>query len=374
MPEFVPGLELCGAFYGEVVRPLLGRIAPGLPHSAALIGEGSEVLGLDTPMSADHGWGPRVMLFLAPEHLVTHGDVIREELRCSLPRTFRGYPTNFVAPDPAAGGNPAMQLADSGPVNHRVDVRTLSDWLGDYLGFDARAVPSPTDWLTFPEQKLLGITRGAVYHDDLGLAALRRRFAYYPEDVWLYLLASGWARVAQEEHLMGRAGLVGDEIGSALIGARLVRDIMRLCFLMERTYAPYPKWFGSGFARLGCGEVVGGSLRDAMRADGWQERERHLCAAYEQVARMHNELHITEPIDCRARPFHDRPFRVIGGGRFADPILRRIADPEVRRLAERRRIGSIDQFSDSTDLTCAAELRPALVSLYADPGKQARGA
>jgi hypothetical protein len=368
MPEFVPGLELCGAFYGEVVRPLLGRIAPGLPHSAALIGEGSEVLRLDTPMSTDHDWGPRVMLFLEPEHLATHGDAIREELR-RLPRTFRGYPTSFTAPDPAVGGNPAMDFADSGLVNHRVDLRTLAGWLSDYLGFDARAVPTPTDWLTFPEQKLLGITRGAVYHDDLCLGALRDRFAYYPDDVWLYLLASGWARIAQEEHLMGCAGFVGDETGSALIGARLVRDIMRLCFLMERTYAPYAKWFGSAFARLGCGEAVGVPLRDAMRADGWQEREAHLCAAYEQVARMHNELRITEPIDCRVRPFHDRPFQVIGGGRFAEPILRRITDPEAKRLAGRRPIGSIDQFSDSTDLACCAELRPALLSLYADPGR-----
>ena len=59
-------------------------------------------------------------------------------------------------------------------------------------------------------------------------------------------------RLNQEEHLMGRAGMVGDEIGSAVIGARLVRDLMHLCFLMERKYAPYPKWFGTAFARLAC--------------------------------------------------------------------------------------------------------------------------
>jgi hypothetical protein len=35
---------------------------------------------------------------------------------------------------------------------------------------------------------------------------------------------------------MGRAGYVGDELGAALIGSRLVRDMMRLCFLMERQY------------------------------------------------------------------------------------------------------------------------------------------
>jgi hypothetical protein len=46
---------------------------------------------------------------------------------------------------------------------------------------------------------------------------------------------------------MPRAGFVGDELGSALIGSRLVRDIMNLCFLLEKQYAPYPKWFGTAF-------------------------------------------------------------------------------------------------------------------------------
>ena len=43
---------------------------------------------------------------------------------------------------------------------------------------------------------------------------------------------------------------MGDELGSAVLGARLVESAMRLAFLMERTYAPYVKWFGTAFARL----------------------------------------------------------------------------------------------------------------------------
>jgi hypothetical protein len=37
---------------------------------------------------------------------------------------------------------------------------------------------------------------------------------------------------------MPRAGLAGDELGSAVIAARLVRDCMSLCFLMEWQCAP----------------------------------------------------------------------------------------------------------------------------------------
>ena len=51
---------------------------------------------------------------------------------------------------------------------------------------------------------------------------------------------------------MSRAGQAGDELGSSLIGARLVHNIMNLCFLQEKQYAPYPKWFGTAFGRLAC--------------------------------------------------------------------------------------------------------------------------
>lgn len=51
---FIPGLELSRRFYWEAVRPVLDDAYPNLSHSAALIGHGSEVLGFDTPMSADH--------------------------------------------------------------------------------------------------------------------------------------------------------------------------------------------------------------------------------------------------------------------------------------------------------------------------------
>ena len=64
--HFIPGLELAGRFYREAVRPILDDAFPGLAHAAALIGSGSEVLGFDTAMSADHHWGPRAMLFLDP--------------------------------------------------------------------------------------------------------------------------------------------------------------------------------------------------------------------------------------------------------------------------------------------------------------------
>ncbi len=96
---------------------------------------------------------------------------------------------------------------------------------------------------------------------------------------------------------MPRAGFVGDELGSALIGSRLVRDIMSLCFLMEKQYAPYPKWFGSGFQNLACAKELSPSLWSAQTAETWGEREKALCNAYEILAKKHNTLNITESSD-----------------------------------------------------------------------------
>jgi hypothetical protein len=51
---FISGLELSRQFYQEAVRPILVAAFPGLPHSAALLSRGSEVLGFDDEMSSDH--------------------------------------------------------------------------------------------------------------------------------------------------------------------------------------------------------------------------------------------------------------------------------------------------------------------------------
>jgi hypothetical protein len=365
MPTFIPGLELSRLFFLEAVRPIFDASFPSLQYSAALIGTGSEILGFDTEMSSDHHWGPRLMLFLEENDYSLYCVSIDEELRHRLPAKFRGYSTNFSSPNPDDKNVQLLQDIDEGPVNHRVEIFTVHQFFLNYLDFDIGSAIEPADWLTFPEQKLRTITAGAVYHDGIGLQAVRDRFAYYPKDVWLYLLACGWNRIGQEEHLMGRAGIIGDEIGSAIIGSRLVRDIMRLCFLMERQYAPYPKWFGKAFDDLKCAQELSPSLRKALSAETWQEREKWLAAGYEYIARMHNGLEITDPLAEKVSNFFGRPFLVIQvAGGFSEAICARITDPVVKRIAGRRLIGSIDQFSDSTDILYDSKQRAILRKLY----------
>jgi hypothetical protein len=221
----------------------------------------------------------------------------------------------------------------------------LWDQLAVDIGADMDRELDARDWLTLPEQSLLMLTAGPVFHDDVGLQAVRRRFAYYPRDVWLYLMVAGWWRVHPEANLVGRAGSVGDELGSALIGSRLVHDLMQLCFLLERRYAPYSKWFGTAFARLDCGPRLSPIVWRALQAATWQEREQALNEAYAAVAALHNSSGITEPVPVHEERMWDRPF-VVPWGDFPGALTDAISDPEVRAIAERWPVGGPDRARD----------------------------
>ena len=187
-----------------------------------------------------------------------------------------------------------------------------------------------------------------MFHEGLGeLERLRAQLEWYPRDIWLWLLAAQWRRLDQEEPFVGRTAEVGDELGSRILATRLARDLMRLCFLLERRYAPYSKWFGSAFARLDAAAEVGPPLERAAAADEFHTREEGLVEAFEAVARRHNALGLTEEIEPTVRLFHARPFRVIGSGRFADACLAQVEDEWLRSLPL---VGAIDQWSDSTDV------------------------
>lgn len=274
------------------------------------------MLGFDDEMSRDHDWCPRVLLFLSEDNDARYADA----LRAGLPKHFRDRPADC-------------------------SIVTLRSYFRRQLAVDIDVDTTPRDWLAMSEQQLMMITAGAVYHDDVGIQSIRDRFAYYPRDVWLYLLVAGWWRIHPELNLVGRTGFVGDELGSTLIASRLVNDLMHLCFLMERTYAPYSKWFATAFSRLTCADDMSPILWRILRAEAWPERENALVDAYQKVAAMHDALHITEPVPTKLEQMWDRPFKVFWGD-FPGMISARIDDPVMKRIAERWPTGGIDQLRD----------------------------
>jgi hypothetical protein len=344
---FTPGVRLAGEFYAEAVRPLLEEEFPGLRYAAGLIGPGSEVLGFDTERSRDHDWGPRLQVFPGDER---QAGAISAMLDRRLPSVFRGYPVSFP-----------MTRDPDGLARVRVEVAGLGDWLGGRLGFDPVRAVTLEDWLATPSQRFAEITGGGVFHDEPGeLSRVRAALEWYPHDVWLYVLRCQWARIGQEEAFPGRSAEVGDELGSAVVTARLARDLMRLWLLMNRRYPPYSKWLGTAFSRAPGAAELGASLTAALAATDWPGRERHLARAYVIVAGAHNELGLTEPLDTSTRGFYDRPYQVIGAERFAAALGAAIAGPLIRGLPP---IGVADQFLDSTDALGDLRCPRAVVAL-----------
>jgi hypothetical protein len=330
VPQFVPGLSLAAATY-EVVRPILDDAFPGVAYSAALMGPGSEVLGFDTPRSTDHDWGPRLQLFVSPEDRRDHGAAISRVLAERLPATVLGWPTN----------------------SERIVVADLDSWLPAVLGLDPRPTPTARDWVSLPTQLLREVTAGVVFHDGLNqLAPMRETLKFYPEDIWRYVLACQWRRIAQEEPFPGRCAEVGDELGSRMLTGRLVRDMMRLALLLHREYPPYGKWLGTAVSRLRADDLQA-LLTRALDAKEWPAREEALCGAAEYLGRAHNALGLTDYVEPTVRLFFDRPFRVLDADRFGTALRGSITDPAV--LALPPHLGSVDQFVDSTDVLSAAD-------------------
>ncbi len=336
------GLDLSRRFYEQAVRPLVSDV----PHAAALLGEGSEVLGFDDEVSTDHDFGPRVQLFVPPG--VAPAPVHRVLER--LPARFDGFPVVYPDSD-RHGGRP----------HHQVEVTTAEAFFVGRLGVDPVDGMGLTDWLLAPTQILAGLTGGVVLHDPLDLLTARRRaLAWYPDDIWRYVLAAGWLRVSQEEAFVGRTGGRGDELGSYMLAARVARDLVRIGFLVERRWAPYSKWLMTAFAQLACADQVGRHLRHALGATRWREREAALCAAAGHLAAATNRLGLAEPVDPAPRRFYSRDIQVVGGQRLTRTLTDAISDPLLRALLARlgnrpdgplgQLPGAIDQAVDSVEI------------------------
>lgn len=348
------GIDLSRRFYADIVAPWLARVAPDLSHSAALIGYGSELLGFDDETSRDHNWGPRVHIYLRQSDFAAHASRLLADFIAVVPDTFLGEPAGWRSrPHPPASGPDAV-----GAMEHGLEFHTFEGRLEAHTGLRSLENITALDWLGLPEQSLLAFTAGAVFRDDGGrLEALRSTLAYFPRDVWLYKIACQWRRIAEEQAFVGRAGQVSDDLGSRVIAARLCRDVMAMAFLLERRYAPYPKWFGSGFSRLPIAKTLTPHLETALHAETWKERGEALASAYLALGEWQKAQDIA-PFEPVIGPYFDRPFTTINTDDAVAAAMAAIVDPNLAVLPV---VGAIDQVSDLTPLLTDPQKTRALV-------------
>lgn len=328
------GLDLARGLYEDVVGPLLG-----MPHTACLIGEGSEVLGYDDAQSRDREWGPRLQLFVESDQV----NEVQRLVSSSLPSMYQGLPTVWFS------------LSEDKPTHH-VEVSEIGAWLSEKLPSipaDPMSAPDAATWLTLPQQHLLQLTAGAVFRDDLGdLSQLRERFAWYPVDIWRWLIASQWQLLSTVVPTLGRTVQIGDELGTRILTARCSRLILEMALLQARKYRPYPKWSSRAFAELEPTDRLSAALHGAMRADTLEGASDAILEALVLLAEGHNALDITAPVTPRIAPFEVginnavRPYETLNIGKLIDATVASMEDPALRDLP---RVGGIDQLTHADD-------------------------
>lgn len=244
MPESIS--DTSRAFFFEVIKPIMEREFPLEASQTAfgLFGYGSEAYGLERDdigaamaddYSADHHWGVRINA-LMPDYLYRgrHDEIIGK-ISATLPKTFRGQP---------------LGEGMSGGTGLALD--SLEGYLRRTIGID-HPPESYREWLQTPEEDIVHVINGAVWHDEAGcFSALRRAFSgYYPEPVRLRKIAH-WCRYfsGMGVYAMKRALLRDNEYYATITFSRTLRWGVQLAFMLDRQYYPYDKWTFAYFKHL----------------------------------------------------------------------------------------------------------------------------
>ena len=362
MIKFIKGLDLCETFFHDCGCPIIRRNYPDVKFTAGILGYGSDVLRYDDMVSTDHMWGPRFYLFLEDKDISIKEELMRLFGK-ELPYTYRGYSVNFTASNPHDNGVRQGKFIDSGLVSPLIWIDTIQGFVDGYLG---KMPTDDIDWLTLSEHRLLGFTSGKLFVDSLGLQEIRNALSFYPHQVKLYLIASQWALIAQEQAFVKRTSDCGDELGSRIICSRIAERLMRLCFLYKDKYAPYSKWLGTGFEKLLDVHEIDHEINAAISADTIKEREKHLVKAQVLVAELHNKSNLTELLEISVQKYFDREIDVIYADRIAQKLRDTISHPVLRKSPL---IGSVSQVGNFTELSEHLEFQGRIRRFYESDSK-----
>jgi hypothetical protein len=171
-----------------------------------------------------------------PEDLFqSHHAEILKTVGAHLPAAFQGYSLR-------AGHLKGAGLAPD----------SLQGFLRRTIGIE-HPPQTYTEWLQLPEEDILHIINGEVWHDPSGrFTTLRQAFQnHYPEPVRRRRIAH-WCRYfsGMGTYALKRALLRNNEFYAVTRFANAIRLGVQLAFLLDRQFYPYDKWLMAYFARL----------------------------------------------------------------------------------------------------------------------------
>ena len=358
--QFIKGLELCEGFFLDVAKPILDNQFSGLKYSAGLIGYGSDVLGYDDEVSTDHMWGPRFYLFLG-EKDISKKQEIMDVFGKSFPYEYKGHSVNFSEPNHNDNGVRQPQRITDGLVSPFILIHTLNDYLSEYIGTADLDNLAGLDWLSFSEHRLLALTSGKIFIDGLSIQKSLDKLCFYPNDVRLYLIASNWSLIAEEQAYVRRCFDVGDVLGSIMVCGRIADRLMRLSFLYCKRYAPYSKWFGKAFAQLPIDENIKRAISSSVEAADVDERENHIVTAQKLMVDLHNKSNITEFVYVKIESYYERKIKVIFADKISNAVMEKLSGTAFERYPL---IGTLSGVPNFTNIFDDPSCRPNIKMLY----------
>jgi hypothetical protein len=224
-------------FFLQVVKPILEREFPEETAQTAfgVFGYGSEALYMDDEISRDHHWGLRIDALMPDDMFHSRREDIMRVVGANLPPSFQGYSLR-------EGLIPGKGLA----------LDSLSAFLVRTIGID-HAPQTHLEWLSVPEEDIVHVINGEVWHDPTGRYSEIRQalMNYYPEPVRRRRIAH-WCRFfsGMGTYALKRAILRGNELYATTTFAKAIRWGVQLAFMLDRRYFPYDKWLLAYFERL----------------------------------------------------------------------------------------------------------------------------
>lgn len=225
----------------EHFSALVDRVAVGL------VGPGSECYGFDDVQSRDHDWGPGFCLWLSQKDYAEYGAELDSAYR-RLPQTFSGF-----GPRQTSSGEEG-----------RIGVLSITGFYRRYTGLN-HPPEGLREWLGLSDQALGVCTNGRVFHDpaDQFSAWRRHLLDYYPEDIRRKKIASRCMALAQTgQYNLSRSLQRSELFASRYAELQFCHDLMSMCFLLNRRYAPFYKWLHRATAQL---PILGSILHEQIK-------------------------------------------------------------------------------------------------------------
>jgi len=230
-------IEVSHQFFEQVVKPILEKHFPQETAQTAfgVFGYGSEALKLDDEYSRDHHWGLRIDALMPDDIFQNKRDEMMRVLGANLPPTFQGH---SLREGHVAGAGLAPD--------------SLEAFLIRTIGID-HAPETYQEWLNLPEEDVMHIINGEVWHDSAGrFTAIRQHLNnYYPEPVRQRRIAH-WCRYfsGMGSYALKRAILRNNHFYATTAFGKAIRWGVQLAFMLDKQFYPYDKWLMAFFTRL----------------------------------------------------------------------------------------------------------------------------